>query len=216
MGCSVGDTECGVSESPPHQVTVSRGFWIGQTEVTQLAYRRVTGANPSWSKGDKLPVEAMSWNDAKAYCDAVDLRLPTEAEWEYAARGGSPLGRYGPLDDVAWYDKNSQMRTHEVATKQKNGYGLYDMLGNLWEWTSDFYDLNYYETNPAPGNWRDPKGPSTGNTHTARGGSFNFYSNSARASSRYEDDSKIPSDFSEPTRWASAWRSGPLHATWLR
>jgi formylglycine-generating enzyme required for sulfatase activity len=136
MGCSKGDNECGGDESPAHEVTISKGFWLGQTEVTQEAYKRITGKNPSRFDGLRLPVERVSWNEAQAYCGAVGMRLPTEAEWEYAARGGSTAPLYGPLDSVAWYDGNSGQTTHKVGQKQANGFGLYDMLGNVWEWQS--------------------------------------------------------------------------------
>jgi len=129
MGCSPGDDECYDDEKPPHQVTITKGFWIGQTEVTQEAYQRVIGANPSHFRGDELPVENVNWNEARAYCVAVGMRLPTEAEWEYAARGGNASARYGSLDAVAWYRGNSGGKTHLVGQKQKNAYGLYDMPG---------------------------------------------------------------------------------------
>lgn len=138
MGCSQGDKECGDNEQPAHEVTITRGFWIGQTEVTQEAYQRVmNGQNPSRFKGARLPVETISWNDADAYCRAIGGRLPTEAEWEYAARAGSTDGRYGDVDQIAWYGKNSGNKTHEVAGKAPNTWGLYDTLGNVWEWTAD-------------------------------------------------------------------------------
>src|ERR1039457_2889023 len=95
MGCSPGDTECFDPEKSPWPVTVSKGFWMGQTEVTQEAYQRVMGKNPSTSKRPRLPVEEITWDDAVNYCRAVDMRLPTEAEWEYAARAGTTGGRYG-------------------------------------------------------------------------------------------------------------------------
>jgi formylglycine-generating enzyme required for sulfatase activity len=112
-------------------VTISRGFWIGQTPVTQEAWKRVMGNNPSSFKGSKLPVENISWDDAKRYGEAVGMRLLTEAEWEYAARAGSTASRYGPLDEIAWYDRNSEKKTHEVGGKQPNDWGLFDMLGNV-------------------------------------------------------------------------------------
>jgi formylglycine-generating enzyme required for sulfatase activity len=155
MGCSAGDGACESIEKPAHQVTITKGFWIGQTEVTQAAYERVVGENPSHARGASLPVEMIEWREAKAYCHAVGMRLPTEAEWEYAARGGSASARYGKLDAVAWYSGNSGNITHEVGKKQANAYGLYDMLGNVFEWVGDWYDEESYASGPAT----DPKGP---------------------------------------------------------
>jgi formylglycine-generating enzyme len=168
MGCSPDDEEGSEIETPAHQVTVTRGFWIGQTPVTQAAFERVSGLNPSGFIGPKLPVENVSWHEAQEYCQAVDLRLPTEAEWEYAARAGNTSARHGPIDAVAWYKDNSGSRAHEVGQKQPNGYGLYDMLGNVWEWTADWYDERYYGSSPAT----DPRGPLSGESRTLRGGSW--------------------------------------------
>ena len=139
MGCSQGDTECAADERPPHVERIANGFWLGQTEVTQAAYLRVTGGNPSAHKGDQLPMESLTWNHAANYCRAIDARLPTEVEWEYAARAGSPWARYGNLDEVAWHSGNSGGATHPVATKPANAFGLYDMLGNVWEYVADGY-----------------------------------------------------------------------------
>ena len=145
MGCSPGDTECTPEETPAREVTIAKGFWIGQTLVTQAAYQRVTGANPSYFKGTgQLPVETLNWDDANNYCKAAGGRLPAETEWEYAARGGTPGARYGNPDDVAWYSANSGNKTHEVGQKPPNAYGLYDMLGNLWEWLADTHEEGKY------------------------------------------------------------------------
>ena len=168
MGCSPGDTECTDDEKPAHSVTISKGFWLGQTEVTQSAYQKLTGNNPSALKGNSLPVEKVSWTEASAYCKAAGGRLPTEAEWEYAARAGSTAARYGALDAIAWHSGNGQERTHEVGEKLKNGFALYDMLGNVWEWTADWY--GYYTPNEAT----DPKGPASGSARLLRGGSWGF------------------------------------------
>ena len=144
MGCSSGDSECFDDEKPPREVTIPNDLWVGQTLVTQAAYQRVIGETPSHFKGDpQLPVETISPDEAKNYCRAVGMRLPTEAEWEYAARGGKTGARYGSLDDIAWYSANSGNKTHEVGQKAPNAYGLYDMLGNVSEWMSDWYEGKY-------------------------------------------------------------------------
>jgi formylglycine-generating enzyme required for sulfatase activity len=166
MGCSSGFSDCDVDERPRHEVTITQVFWIGQTPVRQDAYQRVTGNNPSGFKGARRPVEEVTWNEAEAYCRAVGMRLSTEAEWEYAARAGSTGARYGNLDQIAWYSGNSGDTTHEVGQKQANGFGLYDMLGNVWEWVADWYDKNYYERSPST----DPTGPTSGVERALRGG----------------------------------------------
>lgn len=137
MGCSPGDRDCARDERPNVQVTLGAGFWIGQTPVTQEAYQRVTGRSPGYFKGAAFPADSMSWDEAQSYCQATGMRLPTEAEWEYAARAGSPANRYGDLDQIAWYGINSGDRTHDTMQKRPNAWGLYDMLGNVWEWTAD-------------------------------------------------------------------------------
>ena len=165
MGCSGGDGQCDPDEKPAHRVTITRGFRIGATPVTQAAYQRVIGSNPSNFKGPQLPVETVSWDDARKYCSAVGMRLPTEAEWEYAARAGTTGARYGELDAIAWYGGNSGSKTHDVGTKQPNAWGLYDMLGNVWQWTADWYGP--YAATAAT----DPAGAASGERRSLRGGS---------------------------------------------
>jgi formylglycine-generating enzyme required for sulfatase activity len=143
MGCSPGDSECNRDEIPARPVDMPSGFWLGQTPVTQQAYQRVTGQNPSHFKGAKLPVEMVDWDDAQNYCKAIGGELPSEAEWEYAARAGTTGARYGSLGDIAWYDGNSGSKTHEVGRKQANAFGLFDMLGNVRQWTADLYPQGY-------------------------------------------------------------------------
>ena len=142
IGCSPGDNECLDNEKSPHAVQIANGFLLGQTEVTQAAWKKVTANNPNPSKfkGDKLPVEGIDWTQAGDYCKAIGGRLPTEEEWEFAARAGATGSRYGPINAVAWYVDNGGMTTHPVAQKQPNAFGLYDMLGNLPEWTASSYD----------------------------------------------------------------------------
>jgi len=190
MGCLQEDAQCQSNEQPRHSVTLTRGYWIGQTLVTQTAYKRLVNANPSHFIGDGLPVEGVSWEDAKSYCERAEMRLPTEAEWENAAHGGVPSARYNLIDRIAWYRGNSQRRTHPVAQKQANLYGLYDMLGNVWEWVADWYE--HYPT----ADFTDPKGPATGPSHVLRGGSWNDFSSDVRFSVR---DHLVP-DNSESVR----------------
>jgi formylglycine-generating enzyme required for sulfatase activity len=178
IGCSPNDSECFDNEKPAHKVTLTRGFWIGQTPVTQAAYSKVMGNNPSTYHGAQLPVEEVTWDDAKAYCERVNMRLPTEAEWEYAARGGTAGPRYASVEDVAWFNTNAASATHLVAQKKPNAFGIYDMLGNVREWVGDWY---------GPYNAAaeiDPKGPSTGEFRVGRGGSWYDSEEIARASSR--------------------------------
>ena len=167
MGCSPADSECGYNERPSHEVSIRLGFWMSQTEVTQAAYQAVTGKpNPSQFKGDDLPVEQVAWEEAESYCEAVGMGLPTEAQWEYAARAGKAAARYGSPDEVAWYSGDSEERTHPVAQKSPNAWGLYDMLGNVWEWCDDWYG-EFDE-----GRQDDPKGPAAGGQKILRGGSW--------------------------------------------
>ncbi len=191
MGCSPGDTECYDDEKPPHQVTITKGFWLGQTPVTVGAYKRfaaTTGKTmpkaPWFDRGwshEQMAVVDVRWDDAQAYCGWAGGRLPTEAEWEYAARAGSTEARYGPIDEVAWDDKNSGGELiHAVGQKRANGFGLYDMLGSVWEWVNDKFDKNYYQSSPL----QDPTGPESGHSRVVRGGSWYLVPRVVRASNR--------------------------------
>jgi sulfatase modifying factor 1 len=178
MGCPPEDSECFDNEKPAHTVTLTRGFWIGQTPVTQAAYSKVMGSNPSTYHGAQLPVEEVTWNDAKVYCERAKMRLPTEAEWEYAARAGTAGARYAAIKDIAWYNANAASTTHVVAQKQPNTFGVYDMLGNVREWVADWYGP--YDAARA----FDPQGPRTGQFRVGRGGSWYDSAQIARLSSR--------------------------------
>ncbi len=181
MGCSPGDSECGGDETPV-QVKLTKGFWLGETEVTQGAYAKVTGKEPSLFKGPNLPVENVDWNQAQAYCTAIGGKLPTEAQWEYAARGGLPQASYGALAEIAWFYLNSGAKTHPVKTEKKpNAYGLYNMLGNVWEWTSDWYVEKLQ-------GGTDPAGPVNGEKKVVRGGSWVYDPSNLRVSYRDRDD----------------------------
>ncbi|HEX8068733.1 MAG TPA: formylglycine-generating enzyme family protein, partial [Pyrinomonadaceae bacterium] len=140
-----------LNEKPIHRVTISQGFFIGKYQVTQAQWQEVMGNNPSRFKGcEDCPVEMVSWEDAQEFLHKLNemnseytYRLPTEAEWEYAARAGM-MGDYaGDLGAIAWYDKNSDIKTHPVGHKQPNAFGLFDMHGNVWEWVQDWYHNSY-------------------------------------------------------------------------
>jgi formylglycine-generating enzyme required for sulfatase activity len=191
IGCSTGEDECSGGEMGYHSVTVriTHGFWLGQTEVTQTAYEKTVGLKLFHFKGPQHPVEGVNWYEAREYCEAAGGRLPTEAEWEYAARACSSEARYGQLDAIAWYLGNSGSQTHPARQKQPNSWGLYDMLGNVKEWVADWYEENYYQTLPSLAT--DPKGPPTGMHRVLRGGYWGDRPEDVRASSR---DFSIPSN----------------------
>ena len=197
MGCTEGDKECYEDERPAHTVQISNSFWMTQTEVTVAAFEafvKTKGIDvqmPAGQKGSRYPVNGVLWTEADAFCKWAGGRLPTEAEWEYAARGGTKTIRYGELNTIAWTSANSRHTVHEVAKKQPNAYKLYDMLGNVWEWTADWYGAKYYEQSPG----LDPSGPPVGDvliskgvdkpTRTIRGGAWIGFPGVARASYRY-------------------------------
>ena len=175
-------------EKPTHQVTLD-GFYIGATEVTQAQWEAVMGDNPSNFRGANLPVESVSYDDALEFCRRLSeltgkhYTLPTEAQWEYAARGGQSGGtKYSgsnTIDNVAWYGDNCNGQTHPVATKSPNVLGLYDMSGNVYEWCLDWYGdyPSLAQTNP--------QGPSGGDSRVLRGGSWFSLAECCRVSYRY-------------------------------
>ena len=186
------DSEADSDEKPVHSVTVST-FYMGETEVTQALWKAVMGTNPSYFKGDNLPVEQVSWNDCQDFIrklnqlTGMNFRLPTEAEWEYAARGGNQSNGYkyagsNNIGSVAWYADNSG--THAVKGKSPNELGLYDMSGNVYEWCSDWKD-SY-----SSGSQTNPKGPSSGSGRVLRGGSWASFAEFCRVSNRsgYDPD----------------------------
>ena len=190
-----------------HEVTLTQGFWIGKYEVTQAQWVAIMGTNPAyfpakmvlrWKTWEwqipvwhrdfltsrwQLPMEEVSWNDCQKFCRKAGggCRLPTEAEWEYACRAGS-AGMYagsGVLNEMGWFDDNSDEKTHPVGWKKPNAWGLYDMHGNVWEWCQDWYGGDY----PA-GAATDPTGPAAGVMHAIRGGSWCSPSESCRSACR--------------------------------
>lgn len=193
-GCfQMGDTSgngC-INEEPPHDVCVA-DFSIGKYEVTQAQWQAVMGNNPSKFIGDHRPVDSVSWNDAQAFISKLSrltgiiYRLPTEAEWEYAARSGGQREKYAgtsnthQVGEYAWFNDNSTQRTHTVGTKRPNQLGLHDMCGNVSEWVQDCYSDVYYKESPR----ENPRGPRMGNARVLRGGSWVNYARFVRTRTR--------------------------------
>ena len=185
------------SDKRPHRVCV-KAFEIGKYEVTQGEWQAVMGHNPArFANGDRYPVEQVSWNDAQGYVRRLNqrtgqsYRLPTEAEWEYACRGGVAAERYcggNMVDRVAWYQGNSDRRTHSVGEKAANGFGLYDLSGNVWEWTCSRYDRNYGGAEKYC-NDKDTSGPLA-----VRGGSWYITPAGVRSANRGRDAPTVRND----------------------
>lgn len=206
MGCSEGDNQCRPDEKPAHKVKITKSFYMGKYEVTQRQWKAVMGANPSYFLGEKCdspkgcdnyPVEQVRWNDIKEFLTKLNAkegrtgdkmyRLPTEAEWEYAARSGTATKYYAnDFGSIAWYDENSGRKTHPVGQKKPNAFGLYDMLGNVWESVSDWYADNQYSASETT----DPIGTNAGSHRVKRGGSWLYPAKVFRLSSRSWSDSE--------------------------
>ena len=197
MGSPEGERGRWEAEGPQHEVVIGQGFWLGETPVTQAFHRAVTDRDPSEFKGGERPVETVSWEDAHVFCRGLTellpvgqqgrVRLPSEAEWEYACRAETSSGLYSGkgltsadgacpnLDGLAWYCQNSHWTTHPVKGKAANAWGLYDMLGNVWEWCEDEWH-DTYDGAPTDGcAWQD--GGEEGRSRVVRGG---CWFNSAR------------------------------------
>jgi formylglycine-generating enzyme required for sulfatase activity len=182
-----------------HQIEISKTFYMGKYEVTQAQFQAVVGKNPSYFKGDKLPVDSVSWADAKVFCDKLSKKenkvytLPTEAEWEYACRAGTKtsfcLGNVISTDQIN-YNGNKiygdgkkgvfRKKTMEVGSLPPNKWGLHDMHGNVWEWCEDWYNDDYYKTSPK----QDPKGAEKGESRVLRGGSWESAPEECRSANR--------------------------------
>ena len=151
MGASPGDSQASDNEKPAHEVTITKAFYLGRTEVTQAQWFKVMDANPSDFRGESLPVDSVSWFDTSIFLKKAGggLHLPTEAEWEYACRAGTKGATYGDLDLIAWNNASSGGTTHAVGKLQPNALGFFDMLGNVWEWCQDGYSQSASTTQAA-------------------------------------------------------------------
>jgi formylglycine-generating enzyme required for sulfatase activity len=208
MGCVTGSVQypCSSSQLPVHTVTLTNAFYLGRYEVTQAQWQARMGSNPSYWQSpssdvpvDQIPnrpVEQVSWNmiaGAGGFMAQTGMRLPTEAEWEYAYRAGTTTAFHGftgylngTNDDtlvgsIAWYTSNSNGQTRPVGGKAANGFGLHDMAGNVFEWVSDWYSGSYYESSPS----QNPPGPASGMSRVLRGGSWPYLTNYLRSSYRF-------------------------------
>lgn len=195
LGSPEHENSRGTDESPETRIEISRGFWLDRTEVTQAQWLAVMGTDPSRFKGSVLPVEQVSWREAVEFCRRFTATeraagrlpagyvysLPTEAQWEYAAKAGHTGAFAEEVDALAWHDQNSDGTTHPVALKRPNAWGLHDVLGNVWEWCSDWYA--YYPGGAVP----DYAGPATGTAKASRGGSWWAGPRGQRPANRYRD-----------------------------
>jgi len=210
MGCTSEQSDCGNDERPVHKVTLS-DFYMGKYEVTQKLWQAVMGRNirqqrdlvkgrSLYGEGGDFPVYYVSYKECEEFCvklnellanqlpDSFRFCIPTEAQWEYAARGGEKSKGYlfsgsNIIEQVAWFYENSDFETHRVGTKKKNELGIYDMSGNVWEWCQDWYHGNYYSTSTSV----NPKGLPFGSMRILRGGSWDNEARFCRVSFRGDD-----------------------------
>jgi sulfatase modifying factor 1 len=221
MGCSPDDERCQVFEKPVHKVILSKGFWMAETPVTVAAWKRYRAAKAAAalptgdgvgrkdlneaSPDDTMPVVFVIWEEAQSFCGWAGMRLPTEAEWEYAARAGTTGARYGNLDEIAWFGDNSGpqhidstalflkdrkqyfqnsydhgLHPRPVGKKAPNAWQLHDMLGDVWQWVADSFDRAYYTA----ADQTDPAGSADGDMRVLRGGSWYNFEALIRVSSR--------------------------------
>ena len=203
MGCGERETACGDDEKPRHQLRVN-GFWMGKYEVTQAQWQAVMGRNPPHFNGADRPVDSVSWNDAQEFLNELNaawansrspaqFRLPSEAEWEYAARAGTQTAySFGDdpnqLGEYAWFVDNSGNNTHPVGQLKPNAFGLYDMHGNVWEWVADTYHENYNDA-PTDGSvWEDL---GDRKAKVLRGGSWDYFPYFCRSADRGRGDPDV-------------------------
>ena len=191
MGCTASNQwGCNSDENPTHSVTLTQAFYMGRYEVTQAQWTAKMGSNPSYFQGQSdsasRPVEQVMWNTIQGYLSATGMRLPSEAEWEYACRAGTTTAfNNGSNDDntvgaIAWLYEDDAGQTHAVGGKAANALGLHDMSGNVWEWVNDWYGSTYYSVSPST----NPLGPVSGTKHVLRGGDWFTPSNFVRSSYR--------------------------------
>jgi formylglycine-generating enzyme required for sulfatase activity len=187
----MGSNKGKINEKPVHTVYIDT-YYLSKHVVTFAQYdvfcedtRRKKPDDSGWDRGNR-PVINVDWHDAATFCQWLskktgkNIHLPTEAQWEKACRAGSSEERYGDINKIAWYDKNSGKKTHPVGKKQANKYGLYDMLGNVYELCSDWYSNKYYSNSPS----KNPSGPSSGSFRVTRGGSWLSNDRAVRAANR--------------------------------